>query len=208
MEHNDAPGRQPGPGAEHWQNAVGTIWFLHGFRYAQLRGGVRGVPERVWPCQDARENPICTPMPGYGSRTPSPVVDTRGQTWIAYHAWEPNHVGDSPGAPGRLLWLDPVDWKTVNRSSMARPAVPSRPEHWTVSPLLRLRDDAPGGHCCLENRGTTSEPAKHEPPVHHSLRKSEALSGQDAATCTSELMCAFTIEGSTGSYRASSAVLA
>lgn len=64
------------------------------------------------PCQDARENPIlhsrCRAV-GPGHQTL--FLDARGHTWIAYHAWEPNHVGDSPGAPGRLLWLDRVDWK-------------------------------------------------------------------------------------------------
>jgi beta-xylosidase len=64
------------------------------------------------PCKDARENPIlhsrCTAVgPGHQAL----FLDARGQTWMAYHAWEPHHVGDSPGAPGRRLWIDRVDWK-------------------------------------------------------------------------------------------------
>lgn len=36
---------------------------------------------------------------------------------MAYHAWLPQHIGDLPGSPGRLLWLDRLLWE--NR----RPAV-------------------------------------------------------------------------------------
>jgi beta-xylosidase len=62
------------------------------------------------PCKDAPENPIlkskCSAA-GPGGETI--ITDTRGQTWMLYHAWKGAAVGDD--SVGRQLWLDRLDWK-------------------------------------------------------------------------------------------------
>jgi beta-xylosidase len=64
------------------------------------------------PCKDADENPILKsdiglkpPVIGPGHQT---LIETRGQTWMFYHAWNSNTLGQRGGR--RFLWLDRVDW--------------------------------------------------------------------------------------------------
>ncbi len=62
------------------------------------------------PCVDGATNPILTSKcsaAGPGGETI--ITDARGQTWMLYHAWPAQSVGD--GSVGRWLWLDRLDWK-------------------------------------------------------------------------------------------------
>lgn len=63
------------------------------------------------PCEQAKENPILKsrlqpPLvigPGHES-----ILDSGGQTWMFYHAW--NIVGGTRG-DSRYMWLDRLDWR-------------------------------------------------------------------------------------------------
>ena len=62
------------------------------------------------PCTDARENPILeTACRAAGPGHQSLIRDRDGDTWIVYHAWPPDGVGDV--YPGRLLWIDRIAWR-------------------------------------------------------------------------------------------------
>ncbi len=75
------------------------------------------------PCRKAAENPILKSSPAAAGPGHSFLVTTpSGQTWLLYHAWPPDSVGSV--LPGRLLWLDKVDWvdgKPVVRGPTADP---------------------------------------------------------------------------------------
>lgn len=43
--------------------------------------------------------------PGHAALT----NDGKGQDWLVYHAWHPEHVGDND--PGRMVCIDPIEWK-------------------------------------------------------------------------------------------------
>ncbi len=65
------------------------------------------------PCRKAAENPILKSSPAAAGPGHSFLVTTPGgQTWLLYHAWPPDSVGSV--LPGRLLWLDRVDWVDGN----------------------------------------------------------------------------------------------
>ncbi len=61
------------------------------------------------PCADAAENPILRSTARAAGPGHSFLVTTPGgETWLLYHAWPPDAVGSVE--PGRLLWMDRVDW--------------------------------------------------------------------------------------------------
>jgi beta-xylosidase len=61
------------------------------------------------PCHDAPENPILRTNAAAHGPGHSYVIDgPDGRTWILYHAWPPGAVGSED--PGRLLWVDRLDW--------------------------------------------------------------------------------------------------
>lgn len=101
----------------------GRYWLFYaannyaGARYAE---GVASCAGPTGPCHDSDE-PVLTstaraigPGHGYVVTTPS------GQTWLAFHAWSPGHVGGD--RPGRQLWLSRVTW-TAHGPEVARPSV-------------------------------------------------------------------------------------
>jgi len=60
------------------------------------------------PCRKAPDNPVLSSEgeaagPGHCS-----LVEVDGRTWMLYHAWPADSVGDP--IPGRTLWLDEVVW--------------------------------------------------------------------------------------------------
>ena len=75
------------------------------------------------PCQDADENPIlATGEQAAGPGHCSLVVGPDGNDWLLYHAWPPDAIGSAH--PGRVMWLDRVDWvdgKPVVRGPTADP---------------------------------------------------------------------------------------
>jgi len=61
------------------------------------------------PCRDAPENPILKTVPAaHGPGHCYVIEGPDGKTWMLYHAWPPGAIGSE--VPGRLLWLDRVDW--------------------------------------------------------------------------------------------------
>ena len=133
LEHNDAPWEGNLVEAPSMWKHAGRYYLFYSansFNTPNYAVGYAACRSVYGPCQDARENPILhSRCQAAGPGHQALLVDTRGQTWIAYHAWEPSHVGDSPGAPGRLLWLDRVDWKNgkpvVHGPTCSPQAVPS-----------------------------------------------------------------------------------
>jgi beta-xylosidase len=115
LEHNDAAWEGSLVEAPSMWKHAGRYYLFYSansFDTPNYAVGYATCTSVYGPCRDAPENPIlhsrCAAA-GPGHQTL--FLDARGQTWMAYHAWEPAHVGDSPGAPGRLLWIDRVDWK-------------------------------------------------------------------------------------------------
>jgi len=97
-----------------WKQAGKYYVFFsaNGFNTSQYATGFATCRGPSGPCKDAPENPILkTRCQAAGPGGQALFVDAKGQTWIAYHAWLPNHIGDLPGSPGRLLWLDRLLWK-------------------------------------------------------------------------------------------------
>jgi beta-xylosidase len=58
------------------------------------------------PCRDAPENPILKSACRASGPGHNALVAVHGRTWIVYHAWLPNHVGDK-----RVMWIDRLDWE-------------------------------------------------------------------------------------------------
>ncbi|PZS29307.1 MAG: glycoside hydrolase [Pseudonocardiales bacterium] len=68
------------------------------------------------PCRDAPENPILHQKgdalgPGHSTL----ITDSNGDDRLLYHAWHPDALN---GPPGRVLWLDRVEW--VNGKPVVR----------------------------------------------------------------------------------------
>ena len=71
--------------------------------------GYATCDQPLGPCTDAPENPILKSSPAAAGPGHSYLVTTdAGETWLLYHAWPPEAIGSVE--PGRLLWLDRVDW--------------------------------------------------------------------------------------------------
>jgi beta-xylosidase len=91
-----------------WRHDGRYYLFYSGNDYASdyYAVGYATCTTPLGPCRDAPENPIlkgaCRAAgPGHNS-----LIDVDGETWIVYHAWLPNHVGDK-----RVLWIDRLDWR-------------------------------------------------------------------------------------------------
>ena len=95
-----------------WREGDGLYLFFSANDYASehYAVGYATCETPLGPCEDAAENPILTTeceAAGPGHQTL--VRDAAGDTWIVYHAWPPDAVGSV--LPGRVLWLDRVEWK-------------------------------------------------------------------------------------------------
>lgn len=81
-----------------------------GFEYAV---GYATCESVTGPCQDAPENPILTSrmqekplVVGPGHQT---VIETGGQTWLVYHAWD--ILASGIRSDNRFMWLDRLVWQ-------------------------------------------------------------------------------------------------
>lgn len=113
LEKNDQP----------WEGSVveaPQMWLQDGKYYLFYSGGNYASRDYsvgyatcstpTGPCKDAPSNPILTSRcdaAGPGHETL--FRDGKGQTWMAYHAWPADAVNVM--SPGRLLWMDRVQWK-------------------------------------------------------------------------------------------------
>jgi beta-xylosidase len=96
-------------GPTMWRHGGRYYLFYSGGNYADDTYGVgyATCTGPFGPCKDARENPILhTRCRAHGPGGESIIV-VRGQAWMVYHAWLPNHAGDK-----RVLWIDRLDWLT------------------------------------------------------------------------------------------------
>jgi beta-xylosidase len=60
------------------------------------------------PCTDAAQPILRSNEAAAGPGHCFVVTDGAGQTWLLYHAWNPDAIGSTD--PGRQLWLDRLDW--------------------------------------------------------------------------------------------------
>jgi beta-xylosidase len=95
-----------------WREADKLFLFYSANDYASehYAVGYATCEAPLGPCEDAPENPILTSAcdaRGPGHQTL--VRDRDGETWMVYHAWPQDAVGSV--LPGRLLWIDRVEWK-------------------------------------------------------------------------------------------------
>jgi len=109
---NDAPWHGRAVEApQMWHREGRYFLFYSGNAYDSEAYGVgyATCEKPLGPCTDAPENPILRTAgraagPGHSYLTQTPA----GDTWMLYHAWEPETIGSKD--PGRMLWLDKVDW--------------------------------------------------------------------------------------------------
>jgi beta-xylosidase len=101
-----------------WEGGVveaPTMWLEDGRHYLFFSGeaydgdlyavGYAVCDGPLGPCEDAPGNPILkTACRAHGPGHQALLRDDDGETWIAYHAWE-------PGFERRELWLDRVRWE-------------------------------------------------------------------------------------------------
>lgn len=77
------------------------------FNYAV---GYAACKTPLGPCTAGKTNPILgSKCKAAGPGGETIVTDAAGQTWMLYHAWSAQAVGDP--TVGRELWLDRLDWK-------------------------------------------------------------------------------------------------
>ncbi len=97
-----------------------TLW-LEGGRYvlffsasayntADYAVGYATCAGPLGPCEASPRNPILkTRCRAAGPGHQAVVRTAGGEEWLVYHAWPPNGIGAS--SPGRLLWLDRLEWR-------------------------------------------------------------------------------------------------
>src|SRR5579884_84434 len=60
------------------------------------------------PCQEARKPILTSGCNAAGPGGETIITDSKGQTWMLYHAWPANNIG-YPGSE-RMLFLDRLNW--------------------------------------------------------------------------------------------------
>ena len=77
------------------------------------------------PCTASARNPILkSACRAAGPGGQAIVRDRDGREWIAYHAWPADRVG---AAPGRLLWIDRLEWSAAGPVVRGPTCGPQRP---------------------------------------------------------------------------------
>jgi len=99
------------------------FYSANAYDTAEYAVGYATCDTPLGPCHDAPGNPILSSADGAAGPGHSYLVTTpSGQTWLLYHAWPPDAIGSVE--PGRVLWLDRVDWedgKPIVRGPTAGP---------------------------------------------------------------------------------------
>jgi beta-xylosidase len=97
-----------------WEHDGKYYLFFSGNSFAGLEYavGYATCASATGPCEDASENPILKTSlerpPVIGPGHQAIVVDSAGQTWLVYHAWEVASTGVKTDR--RLVWIDRLDW--------------------------------------------------------------------------------------------------
>jgi beta-xylosidase len=92
-----------------WKQAGRYFLFFSANDYASSHYavGYANCKTPLGPCRDAAENPILhTACRAAGPGHQAIVRDAGGDTWIVYHAWPPDGIGNL--SPGRVVWIDRI----------------------------------------------------------------------------------------------------
>jgi len=84
------------------------FYSANSFASADYAVGYATCESPLGPCAKAPENPVLTSNEHAAGPGHISLVEKDGRTWMLYHAWQPDAVGEEP--PGRHLWLDEVTW--------------------------------------------------------------------------------------------------
>lgn len=90
-------------------------------RYAM---GYATCRSALGPCTDAPEPVLRSSDEAAGPGHGFVVTTPDGDTWLLYHAWPPQAIGST--LPGRLLWLDRIDW-SGDRPTVRGPTADPQP---------------------------------------------------------------------------------
>ncbi|GAA3737251.1 beta-xylosidase [Spinactinospora alkalitolerans] len=85
------------------------FYSANGFATADYAVGYATCESPTGPCTKAAENPILSSSEHAAGPGHMSLVEKDGRTWMLYHAWPPDSIGEEP--PGRRLWIDEVTWE-------------------------------------------------------------------------------------------------